>query len=38
MQLVQLLREIGNIDKALELVEEGLQKYKGFHKLWLIKA
>jgi hypothetical protein len=32
------MREIGNIDEALKLVEEALSKYRSFFKLWLIKA
>lgn len=38
MQAVQLKREIGDKDGALILLEEGLIKYKGAYKLWLIKA
>lgn len=38
MQTVQLYREIENYDEAMSLLEEGLQKFKDFHKLWLIKA
>jgi hypothetical protein len=38
MQAVQLQREVGNIEKALQLVNEGLLKYKAAYKLWIIKA
>ena len=38
MQAVQLKREIGDCQGALALVDEGLAKYRGDFKLWLIKA
>ena len=38
MQLVQLYREIEKYSEAISLIDEGLQNYKNFHKLWLIKA
>lgn len=38
MQSVQLQREIGNDKGALDLVDESLSKFRGFYKLWLIKA
>ncbi len=38
MQSVQLQREIGNIEKAMQLVQDGINKYPNSYKLWLIKA
>ena len=38
MQAVQLQREIGNIEKAMTMIEEALKKYNNSYKLWLIKA
>jgi pre-mRNA-processing factor 6 len=38
MQTVQLHREIGDLPRALTLVNEALAKYRSFYKLWLIKA
>jgi pre-mRNA-processing factor 6 len=38
MQTVQLHREIGDLPRALTLVNEALARYRSFYKLWLIKA
>jgi hypothetical protein len=38
MQYVQLLRELGNIQAAFQECERAVDEFKGFYKLWLIKA
>ncbi|KAI9328374.1 PRP1 splicing factor, N-terminal-domain-containing protein [Obelidium mucronatum] len=37
-QSVLLERQLGNLDRALELLKEALAKFPGFGKLWMIKA
>ncbi|KAJ3015521.1 UNVERIFIED_CONTAM: hypothetical protein HDU68_012692 [Siphonaria sp. JEL0065] len=38
MKSVILERQLGNLDKAMQLLDEALKKFPSFGKLWMIKA